>query len=933
MKTFPVEGEQSFRNTQKIYRKTPRISRKYKYRRSIHRKTRNVRHYTRGRKIKTSRRKRRHGHKGGETFLDKVKGVVEGVKSAAVGVASSAPVGVVKSAVKVTALGLLDTSNVKGLHFKNHFFIDYMDIATIRDLYGDDKILIRYNTPGLDPKNLNFEIEMIHTDKLDRLGQNGYLISPGTSTESTTNNPKDTISYDPFGVKEIHDFWQIRILEKDAISFDRLNNAEMIDPRFYSKIKSNMTTAKEDLKYFLTHCIAFKKDELHCAMYELVYSWRYLLHTMLWDANDKTKHLVRFLYSAFTRKIMQNKAYANQLKDSIMFIQILKIFREFFRRNFSNTKPQENASETVPHNIAEQKIAEEEFQEIVNDTAPDIDDTITPSEDDLYDVSDSDEESLYDVSDSDEESLYDVDVSDVVSDDPKLKGGSNYSPVLDTDIITQLRGFFNIPFNVLNGMDSNEAFIKYANDNKKYTELPPFYTVVDVKYALHTVDSFLQKILDTTDMEILGKEVIYFQNSKLTVAYNYITKSTNHAKKKTGEKMSKVVKNVTSTLSNFLNVRQKKTDPTTENANPTTENASPTTENASPTTENANPTTETKVYGPKIAKYMEYPTAPTRTLKYTFFQNFFNNDADYRKSSESFQPKTIQELIKSILTKQDQINEKIDKFIADKANYKDYLEDAAIFSGVGVSQRIIDYIVYFLFETSIDTEFITNGGGGVTDRLSKGWTDFKERSTKARDSFYLIKKRFGNYTAKKKSILREKYFKIMSLYKTNPFLDLVKCALFQSATNTYRRYIIDPMFKDNVVANQQQILPLKLYKTLGLFSLRMVQVVCQSPLNRTISRFTPTYGLVKTPHCYQLGFLTSMIRSQWYIISPPPDEESKETSSPLPQKPPIQSSNIPPPSMKPSNITQPRFNEVKSDEPPLPPTQQSPALFPPAPPN
>jgi hypothetical protein len=844
-----------------------------------------VRHNTWGRKIKTSRRKRRHGHKGGETFLDKVKGVVEGVKSAAVGVASSAPVGVVKSAVKVTALGLLDTSNVKGLHFKNHFFIDYMDIATIRDLYGDQKILIRYNTPGIDPKSSNFQIEMIHTDKLDRLGQNGYLISPGTaSTESTTNTPKDTILYDPFGVKEIHDYWQIHILEKDAISFDTLNNAEMIDPRFYLDIKNSKTNGNEDLKYFLTHCIAFKNDELHCAMYELVYSWRYLLHTMLWDANDKTKYLVGFLYSAFTRKIMQNKAYANQLKDSIMFIQILKNFREFFRRNFSKTKPSEKetntSTENQPLNPEEtKKFVNHELADIINEPEPEIfeelDDvtgktvaTNNIPNDDIY-AYDSSDDALKD----DNDDMFTIDENDAALKDDnepnaeKKSGGSNYSKVSETDIITQLRGVFNIPFNVLNGMDSNEAFIKYAKDNKKYTELPPYYTVDDVKYALYTINAFLQKILDTTDMEILGKEVIYFQNSKLTVAYNYITKSTNHAKKKTGETLSNTLTSVSNAAKNFTN---KITSKPNTNTNPT----------ADP---NVDPNVEKKVYGPKIVKYIEYPTT------YTFFRDFFSKIPDYRKSSNDFQTKPIKVLINNILDKQDDINTMIDKFIADKANYKEYLEDAAIFSEVGVSQRVIDFFVYFFFGSAIDSELIN--GGGVRDRLTDGWQYLKDKSNKARDSFYKMKGRFGNFNAKKQSIIREKYFKIMSLYKTNPFLDLVKCALFQSATNTYRRYIIDPMFKDNVVANQQQILPLKLYKTLGLFSLRMVQMVCQSPLNRTISRFTPTFGLVKTPHCYQLSFLSSMLRSQWYIIAP--SDDSNSTTSPSQQKTPIQPSNIP----------------------------------------
>jgi hypothetical protein len=128
----------------------------------------------------------------------------------------------------------------------------------------------------------------------------------------------------------------------------------------------------------------------------------------------------------------------------------------------------------------------------------------------------------------------------------------------------------------------------------------------------------------------------------------------------------------------------------------------------------------------------------------------------------------------------------------------------------------------------------------------------------------------------------------------------------------YLKYIIDPMFSVTV-KSEQQILPLKLYKTLGLYSLRMANVVCQSPLNQIISQTTQSQGLIKSPHCTQLGFLTSMVREEWSTISPPP-KQAIPPPAPLPTP---NTQPIPPPAPLPTPNTQPI-----PPPPPKPPTTQ-----------
>ena len=625
----------------------------------------------------------------------------------------------IKSAVEVTAVALIDTSNVKRLHFKNQFFIDYLDIDTIRKLYGDldSKIIIKYD------KHINDT-----TTTSDRLGQNGYLAYIDKNHVVENNY----LMVEPTTVKEdnkFNDFFNYSIFSKDAISFNRLNNAEIIDPRFYSDIKKS-NPATTDLVFFQKHCIAFKNDDLHNAMFEMMYYWKYLLHSMLWDANDKTRYILYFLYSEFTKKILQNGEHVKKLRNSSFFIRMLNYLHDLFR------------------NIATRKTKEElelsnEIEEIVNSGTNEPPDEYV----------------------------------DGGSSEPTQKTIKKLSV---NDIITQVRGFFNVPYSIVKQENIN-SFIDYAKKNKKYTELPPYYTVIDVKYALYTVNKFLQQIIDTSKKDPKElMDIIYFKNSQLSTVYNKVVGA------------------------------------------------------------------DKKKY-PIIVKFEEY------TSKNTFFKDLFGGE-DYRKSTE-LNNLSCNYFIHDILGKQEKINQIIKDFVAKKENYES-LENSKLLKVSGMSQYLVNILSFGLIG-----EPVTVKGGGLNE----------------------INQRFGYYLEKKKSIIQEKYNKIISTFNSHPFLDLIKCALFQSALNTYRKYIIEPMFPEYPTEHVDTTLPLKLYKTLGLYSLRMVNMVCQSPINQILKRSLDIAWyykfFLKSPHCYKLGFLTSMIREQWSFISPPIETPANDTTS------------------------------------------------------
>lgn len=697
------------------------ISKRNKYvRKKINKKTSTVRRHVYSRQ--TRKRKKLRNVRGGENFFGNVSNLIG--KTARQ----------IKSAVEVSAFALLDTSNVKRLHFKNQFFIDYMDIDTIRKLYADPKIIIKYD------KHINDT-----TTTSDRLGQNGYLASPEKESIYAPIDDEDnleTVKED----NEFNDFLNYSIFSKDAISFNRLNNAEIIDPRFYDEIIMNGSLAETDKAFFHKKCIAFKNDDLHNAMFEMTYYWKYLLHSMLWDANDKTRYILYFLYSEFTKKILQNKEHVKKLRTSSYFIKFMHFFHELFRK--LKTKKIKEELETVDE-MEKIKIIEQDTSaslEVNNQSA-------TGS-----------------------------------NDGDSTKTQKKNKPLKFNDIITQIRGFFNVPYSIINE-ESNQSFTEYAKKNKKYTELPPYYTVIDVKHALDTVNQFLQKIIDTKNPKEL-MDIIYFKNSQIASAYNKVFSAAN------------------------------------------------------------------KKF-PIIVKFEEY------TGKYTFFKDLFAKDKNYRDSKDYYDEFTCKFIIDEIIKKQDQINKIIKDFAAKKENYES-LENSKLLKITGITQTLVNNLTF-----GIIGDALTVKGGGLND----------------------INERFGYYLEKKKSIIQEKYNKIISNFKSHPFLELLQCALFQSALHTYRNYIIEPMFPENPTEPMHTTLPLKLYKTLGLYSNRMANVVCQSPLNQIIKRWLDIawyYKMfLKSPHCFKLGFLASMIREQWSLISPPietPTNDATELNDVSPQK-------------------------------------------------
>jgi hypothetical protein len=847
MKTFSV-------NTPKKYRKKLRKSRKKRHAR----KTQIVRRTRYGSK-KTRRRKRYNN--GGAGFFESLSKTASDLSKTA-SAAASKVVRDVKGAIEVTAYGLVDTSNVKRLHFKNQFFIDYMDIKTIQNLYGNQNLIIKYMNSG---------------DSSDRIGQNGYLASSSSSNppinNTTQSSSLQTSNSDESSEEEVQgdknndlansetvqeknkfsEYFKFPVFSKDAVSFNLMNNVEIIDPRCYEKIKKHDKLKDSNkLKYFQSHCIAFRNDRVHNALYEMQYYWKYMLHSMLWDGNDKTKYGVYFLYTEMTKKIINNSELAKKLRSSSYFIKFLNYFHDLFRRS---PKKQENAtkstnaeqnpvedagndSDNTPPTAALFEISKlNDFQQVVEQksAAPLVEQkSAAPLGEQKSAAPLGEQKSAAPLG---EQKSADP-LAEQKSADPlaeQKSAPSKFNALSANDIITQLRGFFNVPYTIKDndGKDNIDSFIIYAIENKKYTELPPYYTAIDAKYALYTINEFLDRIINHSTEDKTLVNIIYFQNSQLSTAYNKL----------------------------FPNATEKK-------------------------------------YYPVIVKYEEYPAN-----KYDFFKKHFDKSSDYRESTATWTTDSCNKLIAKIIDKQENIKTIMADFLADKQNYQN-LEETKLFNFKGLSQMAIN-----LFLGAADGNVPLLGGG--------------------------VKERMDNYLEKKKSIIREKYIKLSTMYKSNMFLDLVQCALFQCAANTYRKYIIDPMFL-NVVENQQ-ILPLKLYKTLGLYSLRMTNVVCQSPLNRVVSFYDPS-GLVKSPHCIQLGFLTSMIREEWSIISPPLAVPATPLLTPQPTTQPASPSQplttpLPPPQPTTTPLPPPQPTTTPLTPPPPTTTPLITTLAPPPPPN
>lgn len=195
-------------------------------------------------------------------------------------------------------------------------------------------------------------------------------------------------------------------------------------------------------------------------------------------------------------------------------------------------------------------------------------------------------------------------------------------------------------------------------------------------------------------------------------------------------------------------------------------------------------------------------------------------------------------MLNKIKNLQNDIN---NKFVDFQANGKQYIREHPFLVSKDESDNFAQLLTNAIVENIENAPVVS--GGGLTDRME-------------------------TYVNKKMSILKEKTSKAyQGVVKKNYFLDCVKVAFLHAARHRLRKYVIGELFKtpDQMSRTASPLRvedlknTLKIYKTLGLYSVRMANVVCQSPINKIIGQFDPSQSLLKTPHCFQLSFLTGMI--------------------------------------------------------------------------
>ncbi len=659
-----------------------------------------------------------------------------------------------KSAIEVTAVGIIDTSNVKRLHFKNQFFVDYMDVASIRKLYGDETIQIRQN------------------DRQDYIGSLGYLTktsqTPGTpqtpETQEKTQADNEPENKDPVpDDSTIDKLWKI-VNVPNSLSFNRLNQAEIIDPLFYENIMQGNDENQKNL--MKSKCITFTRE---CqALFELQYTWKYLLHSLLWDMNDKSRATLRFIYTEMTKQIIQRPEYATFLRKSSTVVYLINFFARIgssFKQSYDSVaeyakKQIENVRKTPSALYASLFGSAAESTKSEGTTVQPQPPTNSPSP----------------VAGQ----LQPTNPPSPMAEQPQPTNPPidpsilDNSPVSIGQLLTQLRGYYNVPF--WEGVDShfNDNYIKYAIENKKFSELPPFYMLDDIKFVLNTTIKFLEKIASSSSNDDSLNKVVFVHNSMKCSVYNRLPFN--------------------------------------------------------------------KVYSLEIPTNIEYDKSKGQLF---FFSELFEPDSSKDQPSTSPRPEgerqsvTDEDIITLLIKIQGYQTDINNKFVDFKANGKQYIREHPFL----VSKDELDNLAQFALNRVNDATQNLVLGGGLTERME-------------------------TYVNKKMSILKEKTNKAyQGVVKKNYFLDCVKVAFLHAARHRLRQYVIAPLFETpNQMSRTASPLrvedlknTLKMYKTLGLYSVRMANVVCQSPINKIIGQFDPSQSLLKTPHCFQLSFLTGMI--------------------------------------------------------------------------
>lgn len=759
----------------------------------------------------------------------------------------------IKSAVEVGVTGLVDTSNVKRLHFKNQFFVEYMDMKTVNALYG---------RPNNDI-DLAFYSENNNANNNQTIGKLGYLVSKSNSANQINQDNKDAPAVEPpteedkqpvssaeNGDEKTNDH-TTDDLNKDNkpvddpmskylaivdvskfvpsssyVSFNRLNGAEIIDPKFYAKFATewaNDPTKSKEWKAFQRKCVTFKDTEQYKAMYEIQYTWKYMLHSLLWDMNDKAKLALRYLYTEYGKEIAQRSNYAQIMYDSS---SVLKVFV-----GMSNTKQTvlnvASSSATGAYNLANKaatgtyNLANKAYNYVKPSNK--YMETSTPDSNSTEQMSNPNQgNEPSDDTTAPSENPMNVDEAKEIMQSaniPSLPSPPVQKDVTSTDILIQLRGYYNIPFSTKADRHGPDAYKQYAIDHNKYTELPPYYTYRDACFALETVLAFLTKV-NETDVNNWNN-VIDIRNSAFAYSKNILVKK--------------------GILFNNM-------------------------------------------YRPEINREEIY--VPNGT-KHSFFQTYFSDKEKYRDSEPS---KSLTELITEITSKplNESITEKMKKFMEDETNLKG-MGVPSMFRLANTEQTAINVALQQI--ANVTTSAATLGGRRRTRRRrqrQRRWHGQRQRQGKGGGMFSDITQRIKNskdrasdYMSKKYNIAMEK---VKKLTHTNYFLDMIKIAMFHAVCHTYKTYYIAPLFSPKASSPDEMMNTLKMFKTLGLYSMRMANVVCQSPLNRVIRMYEQT-GIVSTPHCFQLGFLTSLVIDVWTTIQPKTkkaEDKSEETTYPTP---------------------------------------------------
>jgi len=647
-----------------------------------------------------------------------------------------------KSAIEVTAVGIIDTSNVKRLHFKNQFFVDYMDVASIRKLYGDETIQIRQN------------------DRQDYIGSLGYLTSPRleeerqsvtktsqipeTPIQNTPETPdvnvensqnKDlTENKDPVpDDSTIDKLWKM-VNVPNSLSFNRLNQAEIIDPLFYENIMQGNDENQKNL--MKSKCITFTRE---CqALFELQYTWKYLLHSLLWDMNDKSRATLRFIYKEITKEIIQRPEYATFLRKSSTVVYLINFFARIgsaFKQSYDSVA--EYAKQQIE---SVRKTPSKLYALLIGSAAESpVNDNKTTSEGTTVQPQPTNPPSP--VAGQPQPTNPPIDPSIL-----------DNSPVSIGQLLTQLRGYYNVPFWEGDHSHSNDKYITYAIENKKFSELPPFYMLDDIAFVLNTTIDFLKKIANLSSNDDSFNKVVFVHNSMKCSVYNRLPFN--------------------------------------------------------------------KVYSLEIPTNIEYDTP-------SFFSESFESDSSRDQPSDK---KNIIASLETIQTYQQKIN---NKFVDFQANGKQYIREHP-FLGSDESDNFAQVVA----NTFVDNATNVVSGGGLTERME-------------------------TYVNKKMSILKEKTNKAyQGVVKKNYFLDCVKVAFLHAARHRLRKYVIGELFEtpDQMSRTASPLRvedlknTLKMYKTLGLYSVRMANVVCQSTINKIIGQFDPSQSLLKTPHCFLLHF-------------------------------------------------------------------------------